>query len=116
MGGWRKHLELMAQSKLGLGSGVVVWAILAVVFAFATLGFLLLSAYVWLAQLLDPLPAALILTGFFLVLAIIAMASALMLRQRIKRDAQLALTTRRPVPWLDPMLLGTAVQVGRSLG
>ncbi len=32
MGGWRRYLELQAQAKTGLSSGLFVWALLAVVF------------------------------------------------------------------------------------
>jgi hypothetical protein len=116
MSGWRKHLELLLQARVGLGPGVFVWAVAALVCILAAFGFLLLSAYVWLAQLLDPLSAALIIAGFFLIVAIIALVLSLWTHQRIRRDAQLALATRKSVPWLDPMMLGTAVQVGRSLG
>ena len=32
MGGWRKYLELQAQAKTGLSSGLFIWGLLAVVF------------------------------------------------------------------------------------
>jgi hypothetical protein len=116
MGGWRRHLELAVQARIGLGSGVFIWAAVAIVCFLAMFGFLLLSAYVWLAQVWAPLPAALILTAAFFLIALIAAGCSIWLHHRIKRDAQLALATRKPVPWLDPMILGTAVSVGRSLG
>jgi len=36
MGGWRRYLELQAQAKIGLSSGLFVWALLAVVFGVLT--------------------------------------------------------------------------------
>ena len=47
MGGWRRYLELQAQAKTGLSSGLVVWALLAVVFGVLTAGFVLLIAFIW---------------------------------------------------------------------
>jgi hypothetical protein len=116
MSGWRRHFELVFQARVGLGSGVFIWAVVALICIVAAFGFLLLSAYIWLAQLLDPLAAALILAGFFLVVAMITLSFAWWMHQRIRHNAQLALATRKPAPWLDPMFLGMAMQVGRSLG
>ena len=50
MGGWRRYLELQAQAKTGLSSGLFVWALLAVVFGVLTAGFVLLIAFIWLAE------------------------------------------------------------------
>ena len=73
MGGWRRYLELQAKAKTGLSSGLVVWAVLAVVFGAVTFGFILVTAFIWLADSYGPLLAALALGGFFLLVTIIAL-------------------------------------------
>lgn len=65
MGGWRRYLELQAQAKTGLSSGLFVWALLAVVFGVLTAGFVLLFAFIWLAERYSPLTAAIALAGLF---------------------------------------------------
>ena len=82
MGGWRRYLELQAQAKTGLSSGLVVWALLAVVFGALTAGFLLLIAFIWLADRYGPLTAAIALAGLFLLATIIAAISCLWSRRR----------------------------------
>jgi hypothetical protein len=67
MGGWRRYLELQAQAKTGLSSGPFVWALLAVVFGVLTVGFVLLIAFIWLAERYSPLTAAIVLAGLSLV-------------------------------------------------
>jgi predicted metal-binding membrane protein len=67
MGGWRRYLELQAQAKTGLSSGLFVWALLAVVFGVLTVGFVLLIAFIWLAERYSPLTAAIVLAGLYLV-------------------------------------------------
>ena len=47
MGGWRRYLELQAQAKTGLSSGLFVWALLAGVFGVLTAGFVLLLILWW---------------------------------------------------------------------
>ena len=58
MGGWRRYLELQAQAKTGLGSGLFIWALLAATFAILTAAFILLAVFIWLAERYDPLRAA----------------------------------------------------------
>src|SRR5215467_10118034 len=114
MGGWRKYLELRARAKTGLSSGLFVWALLAVVFGIVTAGFVLLNAFIWLAQRYDPLTAATALAGLFLLATIIAAVCCLWSRRRTMEQAELALAARRT--WLDPKVLGSAIQVSRAVG
>ena len=60
MGSWRRYLELQAQAKTGLSSGLFVWALLAGVFGVLTAGFVLLIAFIWLAERYSPLTAAIV--------------------------------------------------------
>jgi uncharacterized membrane protein YqjE len=116
MDGWRRYLELQAQAKIGLSSGLFVWALLAVVFGVLTAGFALLIAFIWLAERYSPLTAATALAGFFLLATIIAAISCLWSRRRTIAQAELALAARRNALWLDPKVLGGAIQVSRAVG
>src|SRR5262245_52761636 len=116
MGGWHRYLELQAQAKTGLSSGLFVWALLAVVFGVFTAGFVLLFAFIWLAERYSSLTAAIALAGLFLSATIVAAISCLWSRRRTIEQAELALAARRPAIWLDPKVLGGAIQVSRAVG
>lgn len=116
MSGWRRYLQLQAQAKTGLSSGLFVWALLAVVFGVLTAGFILLIAFIWLAERYGPLTAATVLASLFLVATIIAAICCLWSRHRTIEQAELALAARRPAIWLDPKLLSGAIQASRAVG
>src|SRR5260370_42595453 len=115
MGGWRGYLEPQAQAKAGLSSGLFVWALLAVVFGVLTAGFVLLIAFIWLAERYSPLTAAILLAGLFLFATIITAISCLWSRRRTIEQAELALAARRNATWLDPKGLGGAIQASRAV-
>jgi len=104
MGGWRKYAELQAQAKTGLSSGLFIWVFLAGVFGIVTAGFILLIAFIWMAERYDPLTAAIVLAGFFLLVTIIVAICCLWSRRRTIEQAELALAGFRihPFSWLDP--------------
>jgi Na+/melibiose symporter-like transporter len=116
MGGWRRYLELQAQAKTGLGSGLLIWALLAAMCGTLTAGFILLVAFIWLAERYDPLSAAAALAGFFLLVTIIALICCVWSRRRTMERAELALAARRHAIWLDPKVLASAIQVSRAVG
>jgi hypothetical protein len=116
MSGWRKYLELQARAKTGLSSSVVISALLAVIFGIVTFGFILVTVFIWLAGRYGSLPAALALTGFFLLTAIVALVCCMSMRRGTIKRAELALASRRSPIWLEPKLVGGAVQVGRTVG
>ena len=116
MGGWRRYLELQAKAKTGLSSGLFVWALLAVVFGTVTFGFILVTAFIWLADSYGPLLAALALSGFFLLITIIALVCGVWSHHRTIAHAELALAARRNAPLLDPRLLPAALQLSRAIG
>ena len=116
MGGWRRYLELKVEAKTGLSSGLVVWALLAVAFGALTFAFILVTVFVWLSSRFGPLIAALALSGFFLLCAIVALVCCLVLRRRTIERAELALAARRRAALLDPKLLAGAIQVSRAFG
>jgi len=116
MGGWLRYLELQAKVKTGLSSGVALWAIIAAVAGVVTFGFILLTAFIWLAERYSPLTAALILTGFFLLVTIIALIACLMARGSTVRRARVQLAARSNTPWLDPRYFSVGLQAARAIG
>jgi len=116
MGGWLHYLELQAKVKTGLSSGVALWAIIAAVCGVVTVGFILLAAFIWLAERYNPLTSALILGGLFLLLTIIALIACLLVHGRTVSRARLELAARRNTPWLDPQYFGVGLQVARAIG
>ena len=116
LGGWRRYLELQAQSKTGLGSGLLAWGLLTVVSGATAFGFALVAVFIGLAERYSPLIAALAIGGCFLLIALIALVCCLQSRRRTMERAQLALAASASAPWLDPRLLGGALEVGRLLG
>ncbi len=116
MSGWVRYLKLQAKAKTGLGSGVIVWAVIALVGLVTTLVFAIFAAFIWLAERYDPLTAALILAGAFLLLTIIALVACLLAHRRAVTQAKLQLAERKNTPWLDPSHLGIGLQVARAVG
>jgi hypothetical protein len=116
MSGWVRHLELIVKSKTGLGSGVLVWALIAGLGGAITLGFFIFAAFLALAERYGPLTAALALGGLFLLITILALICCLSAQRRTVAGAKLALTARSHAPWLDPKLLGAGLQIGRAIG
>src|SRR5262249_47459082 len=97
--------------KTGLSSGLFIWAFLAVVFGIVTAGFILLIAFIWMAERYDPLTAAIVLASFFLLATIIAAICCLWSRRRTIEQAELALAARRNATWLDPKVVSGVIQV-----
>jgi hypothetical protein len=116
MSGWLRHLELKVKSRTGLSEGVLVWGLIAVFCAAATLVFLIIAAFVALAERYGPLLAAMTLGGLFLLITVIAIGCCVESQRRTAAGAKLALEARSHAPWLDPRFLGVGVQIGRAIG
>jgi len=116
VGGLRKYLQLQAQARSGLSSGLLVWGLLAIVFGTLTAAFVLLIAFIWLAERYEPLIAASVLAGFFLLVTILALFCSLRSRRRTIERAELALAARRHATWFDPKLVAGAIQASRGVG
>jgi type VI protein secretion system component VasK len=118
MSGWLRHFALNAQVRTGFGSQVVVWAVIAAVASTVALVFLLIAAFVWLADRYDSLTAGLVLGGVFVLIALIAIIACLVTRRRNMERARLELAARSSANanWLDPKLLGVGFQIGQAIG
>src|ERR1700716_2595663 len=89
-----RHLELTVKSKTGISAGVLVLGLGALLGAVLTFGFLLLAAYIALAERYAPLTAAVVLGGLFLLITIIALLCCLSSQRRTIAGAKLALAAR----------------------
>jgi hypothetical protein len=116
VGGLRKYLQLQAQAKTGLSAGLIVCGLLATVFGTLTAAFILLIAFIWLAERYQPLIAAAVLAGFFLLATIVAAFCLVLSRRRTIEQAELALVARKQAAWSDPKLLAGAIQASRGIG
>src|SRR5262245_8859538 len=116
MGSLRKYLELQAQAKTGLSSGLFLWGLIALASGILTAGFILLIAFIWLAERYGPLIAAAIFAGMLLLVTIVAIVCSLQSRRRTIERAEVALAARKQAVWLDPKLVAGAVQAGRAVG
>jgi hypothetical protein len=116
MSGWLRYLARNAQAHTGISIQVVVWLAIAVVAAVAAFAFLCLAAFLWLANRYDGVIAGLLLGGFFLLIAAVALLASLLTRQRIRQRARLELAARRQANWLDPKLLAVGYQLGHAIG
>jgi hypothetical protein len=116
VGGWRRYLKLQAQAKTGLSYGPLVWGGLTLVFWALAFVWIIVSAFIWLAERYAPLVAALALTGFFLLTAVVALGYCLYLRRRTIAHAELELAACSGARQIDARLLGGAIQAGRAIG
>jgi Ca2+/Na+ antiporter len=113
-----RDARLAVQSKTGATPGVFIWLGMAALAAFTAFAFLCVAAYDWLASRYGSVHAGLIAAGFFILIAVIASLLAALTRRRARERAILERAAHaHSGAWLlDPRILATAMQVGRSLG
>ena len=111
MRGWLRYFALNAQVRTGVSGWVLVLAIIA-----AAVVFLLVAAFVWLADVYDSLTAGVVLGCAFALIALIALVACLMTRRRNMERARLELAARSNTSWLDPKLVAVGVQIGQAIG
>ncbi|HEY6994581.1 MAG TPA: hypothetical protein VH397_12780 [Xanthobacteraceae bacterium] len=116
MSGWLRYFTLKAQASTGLSSPIVIWAIVAVVAAALAVGFLLVAAFLWVADRYGGLVAGLVLAGLFVLVALIAVVTCLVIRRRNMERARLELAARSSASWLDPKLVAMGWQIGQAIG
>ena len=113
-----RDMVLAVQTRTGITTSFIVWLIVVALAALTASVFLCVAAYDWLALQIGSVYAALVMTAIFMVIAIIGLIVCLLARRRARARAILERAARAHAPsWLlDPKILATAVQVGRSLG
>jgi len=115
MRGWLRYFALNAQVRTGVSGPVLVLAIIAAAAAVAAVIFLLVAAFVWLADLYDGLTAGVVLGCAFALIALIALVACLMTRRRNMERARLELAARSS-NWFDPKLVAVGLQIGQAIG
>ncbi len=115
MRGWLRYFALNAQVRTGVSGPVLVLAIIAAAAAVAAVIFLLVAAFVWLADLYDGLTAGVVLGCAFALIALIALVACLMIRRRNMERARLELAARSS-NWFDPKLVAVGLQIGQAIG
>jgi len=116
MRGWLRYFALNAQVRTGVSGWVLAWALIAAAAAAAAAVFLLVAAFVWLADRYGSLTAGVVLGCAFALIALIALLACLMTRRRNIERARLELAARNTTSWLDPKLVAVGVQIGQAIG
>ncbi len=116
--GWMREITLAVQARSGVTSGLFIALGIAALAALTAFAFLTVAGYDWFAIQFGSVFAALLMTGIFLLIAVIAAVSAIAARSSAKQRAILERAAHAHAgSWLlDPKIIGAAVQVGRSLG
>ena len=111
-------VKLAVQTRTGITTSFIVWLAIVAFAALTAFVFLCVAAYDWLALQIGSVQAGLAMAAIFVVIAILGLIICLLARRRARERAILERAARAHAPsWLlDPKILATAVQVGRSLG
>jgi uncharacterized membrane protein len=116
--GLMHDMVLAVQTRTGITTSFVVWLAVVALAALTAFAFLCVAAYDWLSLQMGGVYAGLVMAAVFVLVAIIGIIVCLSARRRARERAILERAARAHAPsWLlDPKILATAVQVGRSLG
>jgi uncharacterized membrane protein len=116
--GLMHDMVLAVQTRAGITASFVVWLAVVALAALTAFAFLCVAAYDWLSLQMGGVYAGLVMAAVFVLVAIIGIIVCLSARRRARERAILERAARAHAPsWLlDPKILATAVQVGRSLG
>jgi hypothetical protein len=113
-----REIRLTVQARSGVTAAVLVWMMVVLVAALTAFIFLCVAGYDWLALRWGGVIPGLVMAGIFLVIALIGGSVCVQARRRARERAILERTARAHAPsWLlDPKILATAVEVGRTIG
>jgi hypothetical protein len=116
--GLMHDMVLAVQTRTGITMSFIVWLVVVALAALTAFAFLCVAAYDWLSLQMSSVYAGLVMAAVFVAIAIIGIIACLLARRRARERAILERAARAHAPsWLlDPKILATAVQVGRSLG
>jgi hypothetical protein len=111
-------MVLAVQTRTGITTSFIAWLIVVALAALTAFAFLCVAAYDWLSLQMSSVYAGLAMAAVFVLIAVIGLVIGLLARRRARERAILERAARAHAPsWLlDPKILATAVQVGRSLG
>jgi len=110
------YLRLTARAKTGISGTIIVCGAVAALAAFATLVWLSITLFAWIARRHDdPVLAGLILSGLYLGIAVIFGLGVVIARRRAIREAEAALAARKAALF-DPSMIATGLQIGNAIG
>jgi hypothetical protein len=111
-------MVLAVQTRTGITRSFIIWEIVVALTAFTAFAFLCVAAYDWLSLQMSSVYAGLVMAAVLALIALIGSIVCLLTRRRARARAILERAARAHAPsWLlDPKILATAVQIGRSLG
>jgi hypothetical protein len=113
---WVERVVLRAKATTGLGTGVVLWGVIALLAVIAGSIFFSIAAFTWLANHYGSVVAGVALgCGFFLI-ALIAMLGCYMARSTVRKQANRTLSEHEGAALFDPNLLSVGLQIGRAIG
>jgi|SoimicMinimDraft_3_1059731.scaffolds.fasta_scaffold93494_1 hypothetical protein len=116
MSGWVRYLTLTAKAKTGIGPGILIGGILAAALAVAALVVLCVALFLFLENHFSPVQSALIMSGAFALLAIVAAVATIIARRNAMEHAQQALDARAKTAMFDSSMLTLGMQIGRTIG
>lgn len=113
-----REIGLAIQARTAVSTAAVVWYLVMTLAALTAFVFVCVGAYDWLARRYDGPTASMIMAGVFAAVAVAAAVISALVRRRVRQRVILARAARAHSPsWLlDPRLINTAVQLGRSAG
>jgi hypothetical protein len=111
-------MVLAVQTRTGITASFIVWLIGVALAAMTAFAFLCVAAYDCLALQMSSVYAGLVMAAVFVLIAVVGLVICQLARRQARERAILERAARAHAPsWLlDPKILATAVQVGRSLG
>ena len=115
---WIRDITLAVQARSGVSPAFIVRIAVVVLAALTAFVFLCVAAYDGLALQVGSVFAGLIMAGVFVLIALVGAIVCTFVRRRARERAILARAARAHAPsWLlDPRILATAMQIGRTLG
>jgi len=113
-----REITLSIQASNGASVAVMVWLGIMALALLAAFVFLCIGGYDWFTVQFGSVIAALIMTGIFAAIGIVAAIVSALIRRRVRERAILARAAKAHSPsWLlDPKILGAAVEAGRTIG
>lgn len=111
-------IALAVQARSGVTSNLLVTLAIVALAGITAFVFLCVAGFEWLALQIGSVFAGLVMVGVFVLIALLGLLVCALQRRRARERAILERAARAHAPsWLlDPKILATAVQVGRTLG
>ena len=114
----QNNIILWVQAQTGLSVGFVISLAVAGGAAVLAFVFLCVTGYAWLSIQIGPVFGGLVMTGVFLLIAVLGGAASALARGRTRQRAVLERAARAQgtKALINPKVLNVAMQAGRALG